>query len=620
MTINLPFRTHASGQVRSGIARSAQLLIMIVLTLSSYAISGTVGATSVAVADPGLMWSSPAPINGLSASPDIGGIACPSASLCLAANEEGGGYILHSTDPAASNSLWTTTEIAGANIIFDPSCQSISLCAALTIDGILISTNPAEADPTWTLTAAGEHHYPVGVSCPLTSLCVAVNPDGEVLTSIDPTADDPVWKVVNIAPEGQATSLLNVSCSSKWLCVAVGDNGNVWISTNPAEESPTWTSYPGGSNFFGVSCFSESLCVAVGGEGHILASSDPATTSPAWHSTYPDGDNILEAVSCPSISLCVAVDNAGNIVTSPDPGAADPTWTVTNADGSGFMVGVSCPSSSLCFATDKHGDVLVGKPPYTLGVSLTGSGVGSVTGGGISCPSNCVGTYREGSLVTLSALPNGGSTFAGWSGACSGTGACSVILSADQSISANFIRTPPPETTIPPEGNSTVSNPLGVEAPSGADANGSATASGGGSAQINHGRTPRAPSKTTLVATFSPLFATRAALSGRTLGLLVGIPTLSGTARGATVAIRCMDECSYNLKLVRYILGRASSAFKLAHPLVLRRKTVIEIVVSQPGRLSRFVHYRFKRTKTGVVAYVASQGCLGATGSRQACT
>jgi hypothetical protein len=40
--------------------------------------------------------------------------------------------------------------------------------------------------------------------------------------------------------------------------------------------------------------------------------------------------------------------------------------------------------------------------------------------------------------VTLTAAPASGSTFAGWSGACSGTGTCQVTMNADTAVSATF--------------------------------------------------------------------------------------------------------------------------------------------------------------------------------------
>ena len=69
-----------------------------------------------------------------------------------------------------------------------------------------------------------------------------------------------------------------------------------------------------------------------------------------------------------------------------------------------------------------------GPPPRTLTVTPpTGTGTGTITGTGINCPGDCTETYPDGTAVTLSANPTGGSSFAGWSGDCTGTG----LLRAD---------------------------------------------------------------------------------------------------------------------------------------------------------------------------------------------
>lgn len=74
----------------------------------------------------------------------------------------------------------------------------------------------------------------------------------------------------------------------------------------------------------------------------------------------------------------------------------------------------------------------------TLTVSLTGKGKGTVTGSSISCPATCTHSYASGTRVTLAAAPASGSTFAGWSGACTGRGACSLTMSSDQTVTASF--------------------------------------------------------------------------------------------------------------------------------------------------------------------------------------
>lgn len=83
-------------------------------------------------------------------------------------------------------------------------------------------------------------------------------------------------------------------------------------------------------------------------------------------------------------------------------------------------------------------------PPATenLGVSLAGDGSGTITATGINCPGTCSNDYPYGTTVVLQASPAPGSTFAGWSGACTGTGGCQLVLSAARSVTATFTRIP----------------------------------------------------------------------------------------------------------------------------------------------------------------------------------
>jgi hypothetical protein len=80
--------------------------------------------------------------------------------------------------------------------------------------------------------------------------------------------------------------------------------------------------------------------------------------------------------------------------------------------------------------------------PETLTVTRVGDGAGTVTSSpaGISCGATCSHAYTYGSSVTLTAQAAAGSSFAGWSGACSGTAGCSVSLKAAQSVGATFLR------------------------------------------------------------------------------------------------------------------------------------------------------------------------------------
>ena len=75
---------------------------------------------------------------------------------------------------------------------------------------------------------------------------------------------------------------------------------------------------------------------------------------------------------------------------------------------------------------------------YTLTVSKTGTGSGTVTDTGINCGTDCSEAYNSGTSVTLTATPDANSTFAGWSGDCSGTGTCTLTMNANKSTTATF--------------------------------------------------------------------------------------------------------------------------------------------------------------------------------------
>ncbi len=78
-------------------------------------------------------------------------------------------------------------------------------------------------------------------------------------------------------------------------------------------------------------------------------------------------------------------------------------------------------------------------------VALAGPGGGSVVSSppGITCGPTCSASFPGGSTVTLSATPDGLSTFAGWSGACSGTGICTLTMNGDRAVTATFVLMPP---------------------------------------------------------------------------------------------------------------------------------------------------------------------------------
>jgi hypothetical protein len=150
------------------------------------------------------------------------------------------------------------------------------------------------------------------------------------------------------------------------------------------------------------------------------------------------------ASSPPGISCgssCSAKFDSGaavNLTATPDSGSTFAGW-------SGACSGTGACSVTMDVAKSVSANFTANPGSFTLTVAKSGAGTGTVTStpSGISCGATCSASFASGTVVSLTAAPDPGSTFAGWSGDCSGTGACSVTMDAAKSVSANFNSNPP---------------------------------------------------------------------------------------------------------------------------------------------------------------------------------
>lgn len=74
----------------------------------------------------------------------------------------------------------------------------------------------------------------------------------------------------------------------------------------------------------------------------------------------------------------------------------------------------------------------------TLGIKGAGNVVSDVPG--IDCDASCATDWDPGSSVVLDPTPGLGQRFIGWTGACSGSGSCKVVLDSAKSVGAVFAR------------------------------------------------------------------------------------------------------------------------------------------------------------------------------------
>jgi CSLREA domain-containing protein len=200
----------------------------------------------------------------------------------------------------------------------------------------------------------------------------------------------------------------------------------------------------------GGALFNKQLAITATVELHNSIFANTVSTNTDF---YNDGglitgsqSNIIEANAgggngAPT-SLLIPANGDPNLATLANNGGA--TWTQALLAPSPAL-DVNAAGVNGCgtpFALDQRGIIRPQGPAcdlgayetnyYTLTITTMGNGSGIVT------PTVGAYPYPAGTVLTLTASANIGSVFAGWSGACSGTGNCVVTITGFQTVAANF--------------------------------------------------------------------------------------------------------------------------------------------------------------------------------------
>jgi PKD repeat protein len=143
-------------------------------------------------------------------------------------------------------------------------------------------------------------------------------------------------------------------------------------------------------------------------------------------------------------SGCLGSFDAGTVVTltaTPGPGSVFAGW-------SGDCSGTGSCQLTMDGARSVTATFVPGSFAMTVSKQGTGSGQVSSSPVGIGCGSGCQAGFDAGTVVSLSATPDAGSVFAGWSGDCSGTGSCQVTMSQARSVTATLAPDLPPHASF----------------------------------------------------------------------------------------------------------------------------------------------------------------------------
>jgi hypothetical protein len=172
---------------------------------------------------------------------------------------------------------------------------------------------------------------------------------------------------------------------------------------------------------------------------------------------YEAGQDILTVARAGagtgSVTSAPAGITCGATCTASFPTGATATLTATAQAGSTFAGwSGACSGAATCVVTIDQATQVTATfdlvTQYPIGISFAGTGTGTVSIApvGISCTPQTPGCnvfVAAGTVVTLTATPAAGSTFAGWSGACSGAAACVVTVDQVRQVTATFTAAAP---------------------------------------------------------------------------------------------------------------------------------------------------------------------------------
>lgn len=269
---------------------------------------------------------------------------------------------------------------------------------------------------------------------------------GDVRSSV------PTWtSIFNPGAHISAITIAKGNSNVAWIGT---ENGLVFSSSNAAAAAPTFTRRGAGTlpqrpvlSLLVDRAVSTTAYVGFAGfdKGNLWKTTDGGATWKNISGNLPAA-GVLAVERNPADRNFLYVGTEVGLFATANGGA---TWSTTN-DGPATVPVMGLfwlDNTTLVAATHGRGMFkTTAVPVYPLAYTKAGTSAGTVTfstsGAPAKCAASCNLGFDRGKVVTLTATAPVGSVFTGWSGACTGTGACKLTMTAAKAVTATFKSTP----------------------------------------------------------------------------------------------------------------------------------------------------------------------------------
>lgn len=282
-----------------------------------------------------------------------------------------------------------------------------------------VSANTGATTRTGTITVTGSSGmgYAInitqeGVTC-VFALSALASSSGAVQSKIAVIPSDPAcpWEASTTVP---------------WITITSGASG-----TGTASLAYTLLANPGVTQRSGA--------INVGGSSfHILQDAKACTYTLSPTSTTltpPAGSGSFSVSTQPDCPWFAATDNPWISITSGTSGYGNGSVGYVVAENTGSARAGLITAGGQVFTINQSG-----ASGATRRLTVVRNGTGSVnsTDNIINCGTVCTADLPDNSTIVLNAVASGSAVFKGWSGACIGTGKCTVKMTSDKKVTATF--------------------------------------------------------------------------------------------------------------------------------------------------------------------------------------